>query len=301
VRANPPGRQARLLLLALVVVAACGGSAASSNPTPTPTPTSSPGPWQSATLTVNGQARTYTLFRPPSIDPTTHAPLVVLLHPCPGSAAQADVSGVHFDDVATAGKFFVVWPQGIDGCWNAGRCCTGAEDVTFISGLIDRLAKDLPLDPARVFFAGLSNGGAMAYRLACELSSKIAGVASISGAMLTSSCHPTRPVSVLIMHGTADDVYPYNGGGQYQVPPVSNVVQQWTTLDGCRGTPTETENGITKTSEWRSCSAGAVVRVEVIAGGAHAWFGLNDPTPLPNEPQASVEIWKFFSQLQPSA
>ena len=297
VRGSPPWRLASFALLTLVVVAACGGSAASSLPTPTP----SQGPWQSAMLTINGQVRSYTLFRPPSMDLSKHAPLVMLLHPCPGSAAQADVSGSHFDDQATTGRFFLVFPQGIDGCWNAGSCCTAADDVTFVSGLIDRLVNDLSLDPARIFVAGLSNGGAMAYRLACELSSKIAGIASVSGAMLAGSCHPPRPVSVLIMHGTADDVYPYTGGGQYNAPSAASAVQEWTTLDGCGGSPTQTESGITKTSEWHTCAAGAVVKVETITGAAHAWFGLTDPTPLPNEPQASTEVWQFFSQLKPSA
>jgi polyhydroxybutyrate depolymerase len=297
VRINPPARQALLLLLALVLVAACGGSAASATPKPTP----SAGPWTSGSFTVNGQVRMYTLYRPPSIVASEHPPLVMLLHSCPGTADQATVSASHFNDLADAGKFFVVGPQGIGGCWDAGSCCGVADDVTFVSRLIDRLAKDLSLDPARIFVAGLSNGGAMAYRLACELSSKIAGIASVSGAMLTGNCHPTRPVSVLIMHGTADDIYPYNGGGQYNAPPVTSVVQQWTTLDGCGGSPTQTESGITKTSEWHTCTAGAVVKVETIAGGAHAWFGLTDPTPLPNEPQATTEVWQFFSTLPPSA
>jgi polyhydroxybutyrate depolymerase len=211
------------------------------------------------------------------------------------------VSAARFDVQANAGGFFVVWPQGTDGCWNAGTCCTGADDVTFISRLIDRLAIDLRIDRARVFVAGLSNGASMAYRLACELSSQISGIASISGAKLFQDCHPTRPVSVLIMHGTADDTFPYNGGGQYHAPSVASVVQQWTTLDGCAGSPTQTDSGITKTSEWKSCRAGAVIKLEIITGGTHAWFGLNDPTPLPGEPQASTEIASFFSQLQPSA
>lgn len=291
------GRLAPFALLAVVVLVACGGSSASAAPTPTP----SSAPWTSGSLTIKGQVRTYTLYRPPSIDPNTHAPLVMVLHPCPGTATQADVSGAHFDDLATAGKFFLVGPQGMDGCWNAGSCCTGADDVIFLSQLLDRLVKNLPINPARVFVAGLSNGAAMAYRMACELASKIAGIASVSGAMLVGSCHPTRPVSVLIMHGTADAVYPYDGGGQYNAPPVASVVNQWTTLDGCGGSPTQTESGITKTAEWHTCTAGAVVKVETIAGAAHAWFGLTDPSPLPNEPQASAEVWQFFSQLQPGA
>jgi polyhydroxybutyrate depolymerase len=307
-RGDPIGHLAPFAVLCLVVVAACGASTASATPPPTPSgaiastlPTPSAGPWTSGSLTVNGQMRRYTLYRPPSIDPSQLAPLVMLLHPCPGAADQTTVAASHFDDQATAGRFFAVWPQGSNGCWNAGSCCTGADDVTFVSQLIDSLAKDLPINRARVFVAGLSNGASMAYRLACELSSKIAGIASVSGAMLVGSCHPTRPVSILIMHGTADDVFPYDGGGQYGAPSVASVVKQWTTLDGCRGTAAQTESGITKTSEWHTCTAGAVIKVETIAGGAHAWFGFNDPSPLPNEPQASTEVWRFFSQVQPGA
>ena len=304
VRGNPLSRLAPLALLTIVVVGACGGSAAIATPTSTPsaapTPTPSEGPWTSGSLTVNGEVRRYTLYRPPSLDPSEHSPLVLLLHPCPGSADQATVSASHFEDQAAAGRFFAVWPQGINGCWNAGSCCTGADDVTFVSQLIDSLARDFPINQSRVFVAGLSNGASMVYRLACELSSKIAGIASVSGAMLVGSCQPTRPVSVLIMHGTADDVFPYAGGGQYDAPSVASVVKRWTMLDRCGGNPTQTESGITKTAEWHTCRAGAVVKLETIAGGAHAWFGFNDPTALPNEPQASTEIWRFFSQLPTS-
>ena len=278
-------------------VVSCSGSAA----TPKVSPITSG--VQHASLTIDGLKRTYRLYVPASLNRKQPAPLVVHLHGClPGANGDLAASGSHFDDEATTGGFVAVYPDGLNDCWNAGNCCTHADDVTFISRLLDRLIKDLPINQSRVFATGLSGGGFMSYRLACELSTRFTAIASISGAMVFANCHLARPVSILEMHGTNDSNVPYDGG----VPPgpptpsVAAVIQTWTALDGCVGNPIQSQTGITKTSMWKECEGGARVRLDTVVGGHHTWFG-STLDPVQGEPNANAVIWDFFSSLAPRA
>ena len=286
----------------LAATTACGtGSVAQ---TPSPSPAQSPTPAASLhneSLTVDGVMRTYHLFVPSSLQPGQPAPLVVILHPCPANGAQVAV-GSHLDEVAAAQHFVVVFPDGGvmaatgGNCWDAGTCCTGADDITFISHLIDVLTARLQLDKSRVFVAGFSFGAAMAYRVGCQLSDKVTAIASVSGAFVFSGCHPAQPVSVLMMQGTADTNFPYQGGGDYSIPSVASVARLWAGLDGCPGNGAQSTSGIVATTQWSSCRAGATVRLEVIAGAPHTWFG-HEPNPIPGEPDASSEMWAFFNGI----
>lgn len=289
-------------LLLVEAVAACGSSmTAAHGPSPSPTRTATPTAQVHAeSLNVAGVERTYELFVPSTLDPTHAPPLVVILHPCPNTtAAQAAIA---LDGWATTDRFIAAYPQGAvesatgGTCWNAGACCTGADDVGFVSQLIDQLTAHFHVDKSRVFVAGFSFGAAMAYRVGCELSDKVAAIAPVSGALVFQQCHPARPVSVLIMHGTADTAFPYQGGGDNSVPSVAIVARLWARLDGCAGNGAQTQAGIVTTTDWRSCSAGAEVESQVITGAPHAWFGL-EPNPLPGEPNASSVVWGFFNAL----
>ncbi|HEV2218181.1 MAG TPA: PHB depolymerase family esterase [Candidatus Dormibacteraeota bacterium] len=298
----------RTLLVAALLSAmtACGTGSVAQRPSPAPAQSPTPAAsLHNESLTVDGVMRTYHLFVPSSLQPGQPAPLVIILHPCPATGAQAAV-GSHLNDVATANHFVVVYPDGAvmaatgGTCWNAGTCCTGADDVSFIGQLIDRLTARLQLDRARVFVAGFSFGAAMAYRLGCQLSDRVTAIASVSGALVFSGCHPAQPVSVLIMQGTADTNFPYQGGGDYSVPSVATVARLWATLDGCAGAGAQSTTGIVARTQWNSCRAGATVRLEVIAGAPHTWFG-HEPNPIPGEPDASSEMWDFFNGIPPRA
>lgn len=272
-------------LIAALTVGACGGSVGS------PTLSPSPGAIQEATLTFNGQLRSYTVFRPTSLDPKQLVPLVVAMHAYTVDSTWMETT-TRFDQQAKHGGFIVVYPQGTNNSWNAGSCCgdNSNDDVGFIRALIDRLVSGGHIDPKRVFVAGMSNGGMMAQRLACELSDRIAAVASVSGALATDACSPARPISVLEMHGTADTVVPFEGS-----TPTISFMTRWATFNGCAGSPTVTQSGITKTSTWSGCREGTVVVLHAVTGGGHAWFGPDDP--LPGEPNATEVVWNFFSHL----
>jgi polyhydroxybutyrate depolymerase len=267
-----------------VGVASCGGSAASFKPNPSP----STGV-QHASLTVGVVERTYRLYIPPSVDPKQPAPLVVGLTGCP-STGDDMAAATHLDDVATTNKFVIVYPDPVDGCWNSGTCCGKADDVTFITSLVDRLTTNLRIDNSRVFAAGFSSGAFMSYTLACKLSDRFAAIASIAGEVDLQDCKPARQVSILEMHGTDDSIVSYDGG--------TSAVQRWVTLDGCTGNPTLSTSGITTTSIWSQCQGGSTVRFDTIAGGHHQWFG-STFDPVPGEPNSNAVVWDFFSKSPP--
>ncbi|HUJ70694.1 MAG TPA: PHB depolymerase family esterase, partial [Verrucomicrobiae bacterium] len=173
-------------------------------------------------LKTGGRDRVYSLHLPPAYDGKHLLPLVIVLHGGGGNAEGA-IRMTGFNQKADKEGFVVVYPNGSGRLktrlltWNSGNCCgyaldSGVDDVGFIRALIDELKKTRAVDPQRVYATGISNGGMMTYRLACELSDKIAAIAPVAGALNLENCQPTRPVSVIIFHGTADEHVLYNGG-----------------------------------------------------------------------------------------
>lgn len=283
-----------LLWAALVGLAACGGSTAAVPSRPSPTPT------QIGHITIAGAERTYVLYRPRSLDPTKLAPLVITLHGY--SQGTTGIQAMtNFNDLAQKVGFVVAYPQGIASSWNAGSCCgqNDNDDVAFIKALIDRLVTIVHVDPKRVFATGMSNGAAMAHRLGCEASDRIAAVASVSGSLITKSCNPSRAISVLEMHGVADPIVPYQGGevsGLGSFPPTISVMKRWASLDGCAPEPAVSQSAITTTYTWTQCRDGSRVVLEAIAGAGHRWFG---QAGYNEEPDATQVVWTFFSQSPP--
>jgi len=251
-------------------------------------------------MTVGGVQRAYVIVRPAAVDPAHLAPLVVALHGYTLNSAWME-SSTGFDQVAGRAGFVVVYPQGIKNSWNAGGCCghnTG-DDVGFISDLIDRLIGYGGVDRRRVFLTGMSNGAAMAQRVACELADRVTAVASVSGSLLVEPCVPSRPISVLEIHGTNDSVIPFLGGfksGLGEFPSTMSVMETWERADGCADSPAVIRSGITTMSTWAGCRGGAVVALDAISGGNHVWFG---PKYGRDEPDATQAAWDFFNRVPP--
>jgi polyhydroxybutyrate depolymerase len=169
------------------------------------------------------------------------APLIVLLH---GYGASGAIQAAYFGilDVAAEQGILVAYPDGLkDGMnrrfWNAtDACCnfTGGEqdDVAYLTALIDDVAANHPVDPARVYLVGHSNGGFMAHRMACERSSRIAAIVSLAGVTWDepAACDPSAPVAVLQVHGDADTTIRYEGG------VLAGHVELWT-IEGGRHSP----------------------------------------------------------------
>jgi polyhydroxybutyrate depolymerase len=261
--------------------------------------TPGPGRAQSETLMVDAQPRDYLLFRPATAN--GRVPLVIALHGYgDGHDARSLENRSQYDALATQEKFVVAYPEGVNISWNGGICCGGSDsDVTFIKDLIAKLIGDGSVDSKRVFAVGVSNGAMMAQRLGCELAGQITAIASVSGTLGIDSCSPSRAVSILEMHGTADGTIPYEGGSGSELS-IMTVMQGWAMRDGCPASAVETETGITKTYKWAPCRDRSTVVLDAIVGGGHNWFGPNMlPDMLQGEPSATQVTWSFFDHAPP--
>jgi polyhydroxybutyrate depolymerase len=292
--------RARMGLIGLLLAAAsCGGSGGSSEPPPPPA-------IQQRKLDVGGLSRAYRLFTPLSLDRSRPAPLVLMLHGV-GNSAQSMMEATQFDRTADTAGFIVAYPDGVNETWNAGYCCLGGatagpDDVAFLGRLIDDIQARHKVDPARVFAVGVSAGGMMAYRLGCELSGRIAGVGAVAGGMILDECRPARPVSVIEIHGTADQLVPYEGGrtagGATQPsPPTPALAERWAKLDQCPTPPATQTQGPVTTTSWSGCAEGTAVKLVTIEGGGHTWFapGLGTAN---GAVDATAEIWSFLSGVR---
>ena len=164
-----------------------------------------------------------------------------------GATGQQQAALTNYDAVADAYGFAAVYPDGIDLSWADGRGASepdrrGIDDVGFLSALIGKLVGDFGIDPGRVYVTGLSAGAFMANRLACDRADLIAAVAPVAGTLgVNVPCNPSRPVSVLQTHGTADPVVPYDGGpmtgrgGSSDILSATAMSERWRQVDGCPG------------------------------------------------------------------
>lgn len=253
------------------------------------------------TLTHDGRERAFFVHLPAGYDPSDRTPVVLGLHGR-NSDPQQQMLVSAMNQKADAEGFIAVHPEGVGATWNGGLCCGEAmsedvDDVGFVRALLDRLAAELCVDEDRVFATGLSNGGFMSHRLACELADRIAAVAPVAGPNGTLPCEPSRPVPVLHFHGTDDRIVPYDGfAGQLAVRP---TMTDWAERNGCGSTSrVYLERGDVTCEEWTGCDAGATVRLCTIEGGGHQWPG---GTSIPflgnntNDISATDAMWDFFT------
>ncbi len=274
-----------------------------SAPTGNPNAGSIPVGSSSHTIEVGGLSRTYLSYRPAGVaDP---APLVLMLHGGFGSAAQAE-GAYGWDAEADAAHFVVVYPDGDGRAWNVGGGCCGApgrtnvDDVAFLSAVVGEVQSAVPIDQARVFATGISNGGMMDYRLACD--TKLFAAIGADSATLLGDCPSPHPLSVLAIHGTADPNIPYDGDqgsgfAKIDGPSIPEVNQLWRTADACQP-PSSTTDGQVTTST-ASCAGSRTVELITIDGAGHQWPGSakgrqGADTPFPDLDATKV-IWEFFA------
>jgi polyhydroxybutyrate depolymerase len=178
-------------------------------------------PGFSSITTADGRVRSYLVSDLSNGEP---APLLFVLHGFGGNA-QAMSSFTNIENSLDEYDLdaVVVYPsgtgaeQGLPQSWNAGTCCPFAtfdlvDDVAFFDELIASLIAQYEIDTTRVWVVGHSNGGMMAYRLACELSTRVTAIGVAAGALVIDTCAPARPVSALHVHGELDTVVPLAGG-----------------------------------------------------------------------------------------
>lgn len=265
------------VVLAVLVLAACTWR----DPLPVPTPSTYPTGSSLYTLEHDGVQREYRIFVPPTLTPGPST-LVVMMHGGFGSAEQAELT-YGWDGQAESTGIVVAYPEGLGRSWNAGGCCGPAmkknvDDVGFIEAMLDEITAKLDIDPQRVFATGMSNGGIMAYRLACE-TDRFAAIAPVAATMLV-DCDAPGPVSVLHIHGGVDGSVPPDGspgGGTQNIdgPPLTEVIAYWRAVDDC-GEPTTAPYGDdprVQTVEAGECAEATAVSYIVIADAGHQWPG----------------------------
>jgi polyhydroxybutyrate depolymerase len=237
-------------------------------------------------LTFGGLQRTYLVHAPAGLANPTG--LVLNLHGA-GATGGEQAAITNFNAVADQHGFVVVYPDGLDRSWADGRGAPapdrqGVDDVGFLVALVDQVTQDYRIDRSRVFATGMSAGAFMATRLACERADVVAAIAPVAGTLASAlPCAPSRPVSVLQVHGTADPVVPYGGGVMVGRGGVSDIVaapamaERWRALDGCPapavsdgpvdgGDGTRVERVATS-----GCAGGTEVDFVRIDGGGHTW------------------------------
>jgi polyhydroxybutyrate depolymerase len=270
-------------------------------------------------LDVDGRERSYFVHLPPQYDAGKPTPIVLAFH---GAGTNAPVmalsSGlsVKADDAG----FIVVYPNGTgDGnlllVWNSGgfrgaNARNRPDDVAFVEALLDDLATVVNVDPQRVYATGISNGGMMCYRLAAELSDRIAAIAPVSGTMAVDRPRPRRPVAVIHFHGTADKVVPFEGADErtakfLNFKSVEDTIRIWARLNACPREATTSElldtadDGCTVTKKvYGPGKEGSEVVLYTIDGGGHTWPGRQWPVPwlgkTTKDISANELIWEFF-------
>ena len=293
------------LAAALLVLAGCD-AASPSRPAVSPSPL--PAGTSRHSLTIDHRTRTYRVYRPRSL-PAGPVPLVLVLHGALGSGRQAETD-YGWDAKADAGHFVVAYPDGYHRTWNAGGCCGPAQtadvdDVGFLTSLVHTVSGGVPVDQHRVYATGISNGGLMAYRLACS-TTLFAAIGPDSATML-GPCPSPAPLSLIHVHGLADDRIPFAGGPSKSAqavvwPPVQPVIDDWRSVDGCAAPATSTAGPVTTATA--SCPAGRAVELITIAGAGHQWPGAKPNTAAENllgldEPSDAIDatdtIWSFFA------
>jgi len=295
-----------LLVLAVtgLVVAACGAvvpgtqaprASATAAPTRAATATAIVSTATASSAPAGGplRDRPYDVFVPASYKPSVPMPLVILLHGMGISGAQME-SIFELQPVAEEQGFLYVHPDGTknpDGepFWNATDACCNkydqpVDDSAYLEAIIEQVQATYNVDPKRIYLFGVSNGGFMSYRMACDHADKIAAIVSLAGAtwLDAARCKPSHPVSVLEIHGTADEDVPFDGGQEYDghpFPSAATTVADWATYNGCG--PDRAPTGLrldlgaalpgdeTDVSRFDGCPAGGAVELWTVAGGTH--------------------------------
>lgn len=288
-----------------------GGSlpAATATATATPAPDEFHAAWTGGvshrTLKFDREVRTFRVFIPFGLRENARAPLVIALHGGLGSGDQFAVTS-RFEALAQSEGFVVVFPDGIGATWNAGGCCGQAsrnrvDDVGFLAALIELAEREAPVDAARVFMTGHSNGAMMAFRFGCERPEMVKAIAPVAGSLEIPACAAATGTSLLAIHGDADQNHPIDGGrGPRSIAGVDfnsmhESLSQWTAAMGC-GRAVVASSGPLTTTDWKGCRDGAIARYVVVAGADHPW-----PGGLPSVPgnatqdlDATKTVWEFF-------
>jgi polyhydroxybutyrate depolymerase len=252
-------------------------------------------------IDIEGKERVFRITIPEKYPDSLKLPIIFVLH---GYDNIVEDMGIYseMDKMANKAGFIAVYPEGtknINGyyTWNAGdnyvEWTQNANDVLFIDTLITYLEINYPIDTTRIYIAGHGNGSMMAYRLAAELSERIAAIACISGQMVDSQSIPTQSVPIMHVHGDNDIILPHTGNEQYgfQVAAIDKIIKKWLQWNKCSTVPTVLKYDAKVTAlQWKG---NAEVRLYLLHDLGHDW-----PTLQRGNWPATEYIWNFFKDIR---
>lgn len=301
--------------------------------TPNPAPVTSPTPTLSFTLgpgdydfslQAGNLTRKYILHVPQGYNKNMATPLILAFH---GGMGTAEIMAENYDWIPKSDKegFIVAFPNGVSrlpsgkiATWNAGSCCgyaveSNSDDVGFVKAVISDIENKFNVDNTRIYANGMSNGGMMSYRLACEMSDTFAAIAAVSGTDNFNGCNPIKPISIMHIHGLEDDHVLFYGGcgpacmiqSETEFVSVPDTISRWVDRNNCDKNPqTVTINENAYYELYSNGEEGAKVKLIVAKDGGHSWPGTSKaPNPLekstPSQAiSATDEIWDFFKSIR---
>jgi polyhydroxybutyrate depolymerase len=250
-------------------------------------------------LPIAGVGRTAVIHVPKTARTGQSLPVVLAFHGSHGTGDfMASYSGL--SALSDTQNFVAVFPSAARPArrWVLSNEDNGGPaDIQFVEQLIDKVESMTCVNAERVYATGVSNGGGMAARVGCELSTRIAAIAPVAGGYsLLDACRPEHRVSVLEIHGTADKVVPYRGKPPDGRGGVPGFLALWRHIDGCTGKPAQRRYGpATEQYTWFSCADGTQVEHLKIYGGGHAWPGANPADTAWTAPiSAASAVWSFL-------
>jgi polyhydroxybutyrate depolymerase len=267
--------------------------------------------------------REYVLVTPVDLEPDKSYPLVLTLHGGGGNGERMCALKRGIQELAGQEDFFVVCPSGIEKHWNDGReidqwraHAEDIDDVGFLLHLVTDLIERYPVDASQIFVTGVSNGGKMSLRLACEADELFRAAAAVIASLPADLvCEPSGPISILIMNGTDDPLVPWDGGqvtafnrelGKAVSTP--DTVAFWVRHNECESDPiredvadlVKSDKSSIQVERYNQCNRGTNVVLYTVFGGGHTWPG--GPQYLPEfligrtnrDMHAGEAIWEFF-------
>ena len=302
-------------ILIIFFISSCGGGGSSNSPAETENPinqnpniiiescsnTNRQG-MQKCDLKHDSLDRYYFIYKPDNLNSSISVPVLFALHGY-GSSALSHLTYTNYFPLADRDNFIVIYPQGattptLSAHWNVGGWTSKStvKDIEFIETIIDLVKDKIQIDETRIYSSGMSNGGYMSYSLACNLSSKIAAIASVTGSMTPDNfddCSPSSPRSILQIHGLQDFVVPYVGSSGSK--SIQDVIDFWVNHNSCSLEPNRlikySDLALVNFDTYENCLNNTNVKLILHPEMGHVWPFLNT-----YNISASDEVWNFVSK-----